>query len=166
MERPVTLLSRRQFFSAIRRGPEYLGGHSEQGHEAAEERSRPRVVEKIVFGYENAVPAALLIGFEQLKHKLKRAGLNITVTFLPLHNLPEDVDVLLVTEDAVASARKTTPNAAHVIVLRQYRNSPVYSTLVTQLQEGVEFRAKTKDDDGTTSQQSHTVKYRGYRKID
>lgn len=161
------MLTRRQFFSAMRRGSQRDEQHLELGEAGhpVEGRSRPRVVEKIVFGYENAVPAALLVGFEQLKHKLKRAGLNVRVTFLPLHNLPDDVDVLLVAEDAVAAARKHAPDA-EVIALQQYRNSPIYSTLVEQLQEGVELRAETEDGNGTTSEQSRTTKYRGYRKID
>jgi mannitol-specific phosphotransferase system IIBC component len=154
MEQPTSILSRRQFLSAMRRGPH------------REERSQPRVVEKIVFGYERAVPAALLVGFEQLKHKLKRAGLNVRVTFLPLDNLPDDVDVLLVTEDAIVAARRHAPNA-ELIALQQYRNSPEYSMLVSQLQEGVELRVKTGNDDtGTASEQSQTVKYRGYRRVE
>ncbi|MFQ5856444.1 MAG: hypothetical protein ACE5LU_12450 [Anaerolineae bacterium] len=123
-----------------------------------------RLVKKIVFGYESALPASLVVGAEQLKKKIQRAGLKVSVVYHPLYDLPEDTDVILVAEELAETAQQRAPDA-QVIPLKQFVNSPAYGELMTRLLEGVELRAETQDATEQTSRPK-TVKYRGYHRID
>jgi mannitol-specific phosphotransferase system IIBC component len=148
-------VSRRQFFNAFR---------STSEHRVSETGSITGLLKKIVFGYERKLPASLVLGAGQLKSKIQETGLNVSVVYHPVSDLPEDVDVILVAKELVKTAQHYAPDA-QIIPLKQFKDSLLYDELVTRLVEGVELKAETEHVTERTSE-SKTVKYRGYQIID
>jgi hypothetical protein len=102
---------------------------------------RPRLVHTIGFGYAlDFMPAPLLVGYNQLRRKVERAGLNVVVELVPLSDLPAELDILFVPAQLEATARGVW-NAGPLIVLEAYLNHPAYSELVSRLQQGTEIYA-------------------------
>ncbi len=87
----------------------------------------------IVFGYTlDCLPGLLIVGYNQFKHKVAEAGLNVAVKMLPLNDLPPQVDVLFVPQEFAEAARKAAPHS-RVEVLGTFLNHPSYNTLIQQL---------------------------------
>jgi mannitol-specific phosphotransferase system IIBC component len=86
------------------------------------------------------MPAPLLVGYNRLRRKVERAGLNVAVELVPLSDLPSELDILFVPAPLEAAARSVW-NAGPLIVLEAYHNHPAYSELVSRLQQGTEIYA-------------------------
>src|SRR5438876_9355383 len=76
-----------------------------------------------------------LIGANQLKKRVKDAGLTIKVIPSPVNQIPADIDVVIAHEGLAARARSAAPNAV-VLSFRNYLNNPASDLLVRQLQAG------------------------------
>ncbi len=89
--------------------------------------------EKIVFGFTlDVFPAMVIVGYEQMKHKVAEAGLNVQVQMLPLGDLPPQVNTLFVPAELADAARQAAPGA-RVIASPDMINLPAYDTLVREL---------------------------------
>ncbi len=94
----------------------------------APEDSRPR--RTIVFGFTlDVFPGLLIVGYNQMKHKVAEAGINARVSMSALGDLPPGVDVLFVPPELEQVARAAAPGA-RVEVLDNFLNYPGYNTLV------------------------------------
>ena len=125
---------------------------------------RPVTVRRIVFGYDiDFFPGLLIVGCNQLKRKIARAGFDVAVGTFPLDGLPPDVDIIFVPSELAAAAQKMAPQC-RIESLDSFLNHPAYNRLVEQLGQGVEWTARRKvpqnDDEG------QIVQYRGYQRID
>jgi hypothetical protein len=106
---------------------------------AASEPVGPRVVRRIVWGYEVGVlPVPWLMGSKRLKAALERAGFAIRVDLLPLTGLPPDTDLLFVPDALADAARRAAPDA-HVVCVDERPGPEVFQTLVDQLRAGVDL---------------------------
>ncbi len=131
----------------------------------AEEGVRPRILKRIVFGYSaDCFPGQLIVGHNQLKRKLVRAGFDVTVSMAPLKDLPPDVDILFVPPELAEAAR---PAASHcqVEVLETFLNHPLYDALLKQLEEGRDWTA-AKLEPAPADESGQIVRYRGYERIE
>ena|SRR5438093_2327961 len=101
----------------------------------------PRLIRTIGFGYAlDFMPAPFLVGYNQLRRKVERAGLKVAVELVPLSDLPAELDILFVPAPLESTARNVW-NAGPLIVLETYHNHPAYSQLVSRLQQGTEIYA-------------------------
>ena len=91
-------------------------------------------VKKIVFACE-AGAGTSLIGANQLKKKLKAAGLQVAVTHSPLHALSEDAQVVVAHAGLAGQARSRAPWAV-VLSFQSFVSNPVYNQIVEALREG------------------------------
>ncbi len=131
----------------------------------AEEGVRPRILKRIVFGYSaDCFPGQLIVGHNQLKRKLVRAGFDVTVSMAPLKDLPPDVDILFVPPELAEAAR---PAASHcqVEVLETFLNHPLYDALIKKL-DGTEWIARRLTDHPPAEESGQIVRYRGYERIE
>ena len=104
-------------------------------------RHEPKLIRLVGFGYAlDFMPAPLLVGFNQLRRKVERAGLNVAVELVPLTDLPDELDILFVPSQLESAARAAW-NHGQLIVLETYMNHPAYSELVSRLQAGTEIYA-------------------------
>lgn len=91
-------------------------------------------VRLIVFACEAGMGSSL-IGANQLKKRVKDAGLDIQVTHSPVNEIPANADVVLAHQGLAERARKVAPNAV-VLPFTNFLNNPAADKLVRQLQAG------------------------------
>ena len=95
---------------------------------------RAEDVHLVVFACEAGMGSSL-IGANQLKKRVKDAGLGIKVIHSPVNQIPADTDVVIAHEGLAARARSAAPNAV-VLSFRNFLNNPASDLLVRQLQAG------------------------------
>jgi mannitol PTS system EIICBA or EIICB component len=95
---------------------------------------RAEDVHLVVFACEAGMGSSL-IGANQLKKRVKEAGLGIRVIHSPVNQIPADTDVVIAHEGLAARARSAAPNAV-VLSFRNFLNNPASDLLVRQLQAG------------------------------
>lgn len=91
-------------------------------------------VRLIVFACEAGMGSSL-IGANQLKKRVKDAGLDIQVIHSPVNEIPANADVVLAHQGLAERARKVAPNAV-VLPFTNFLNNPAADKLVRQLQAG------------------------------
>jgi mannitol PTS system EIICBA or EIICB component len=91
-------------------------------------------VRLIVFACEAGMGSSL-IGANQLKKRIKDAGLTIEVIHAPVNEIPAHADVVLAHEGLAERARKAAPNAV-VLPFKNFLNNPAADLLVRRLQAG------------------------------
>jgi len=91
-------------------------------------------VRLIVFACEAGMGASL-IGANQLKKRVKDAGLDIEVIHSPVNQIPANADVVLAHQGLAERARKAAPTAV-VIPFTNFLNNPAADLLIRRLQAG------------------------------
>ena len=91
-------------------------------------------VKKIVFACE-AGAGTSLIGANQLKKKLKAAGLQVEVKHSAVHDLSEDAQIVVAHAGLAGRARSSAPWAV-VLSFQTFVGNPVYDQIVEALREG------------------------------
>ena len=94
--------------------------------------STEKEIPAIIFGFTLEIfPGMLILGYEQLKHKVAEAGLNVQVRMLSLDALTANVHTLIVPMELDHLASQVAPQA-RVIALTEMVNAPVYDALVEE----------------------------------
>jgi mannitol PTS system EIICBA or EIICB component len=91
-------------------------------------------VRLIVFACEAGMGSSL-IGANQLKKRVKDAGLDVQVIHSPVNEIPPNADVVLAHQGLAERARKSAPNAV-VIPFTNFLNNPAADLLIRRLQAG------------------------------
>lgn len=91
-------------------------------------------VRVIVFACEAGMGSSL-IGANQLKKRVKDAGLDIQVIHSPVNQIPANADVVLAHQGLAERARKAAPFAV-VIPFTNFLNNPAADQLIRRLQAG------------------------------
>lgn len=101
---------------------------------------RAEEVRLIVFACEAGMGSSL-IGANQLKKRVKDAGLAIEVIHAPVNQIPAHADVVLAHEGLAERARKAAPNAV-VLPFKNFLNNPATDMLIRRLQAGESITAE------------------------
>ncbi|AKP68277.1 PTS mannitol transporter subunit IICBA [Companilactobacillus ginsenosidimutans] len=89
-------------------------------------------VNHIIFACDAGMGSSAM-GASILRDKVKKAGLNLSVTNTAINNLKDESGLLVVTQDELADRALTkTPSAVHVAV-ENFLNSPKYDEIVAGL---------------------------------
>ena len=91
-------------------------------------------VRLVVFVCEAGMGSSL-IGANQLKKRVKDAGLGVTVIHSRVGEIPPDADVVLAHEGLAERARNAAPNAV-VLSFKNFLNNPASDLLVSRLAAG------------------------------
>ena len=91
-------------------------------------------VRLVVFACEAGMGSSL-IGANQLKKRLKDAGLDVKVIHSPVNQIPANTDVVVAHEGLAARARSVAPQAV-VLSFRNFLNNPASDLLVARLKAG------------------------------
>ena len=91
-------------------------------------------VHLVVFACEAGMGSSL-IGANQLKKRIKAAGLDVTVIHSPVNQIPPNTDVVVAHEGLAARARLAAPQAV-VLTFRNFLNNSASDLLVTRLSAG------------------------------
>ena len=95
---------------------------------------RAEDVRLVVFACEAGMGSSL-IGANQLKKRVKDAGLAVRVIHSPVNQIPPDTDVVIAHEGLAARARNAAPQAV-VLSFKNFLNNPASDQLVRSLQAG------------------------------
>jgi len=91
-------------------------------------------VHLVVFACEAGMGSSL-IGANQLKKKMKDAGLDVRVIHSPVNQIPVDTDVVIAHEGLAARARSAAPHAV-VLSFRNFLNNAAADLLLRTLRAG------------------------------
>jgi mannitol PTS system EIICBA or EIICB component len=91
-------------------------------------------VRLVVFACEAGMGSSL-IGANQLKKRLKDAGLDVEVIHSPVNQIPANADVVLAHQGLAERARKAAPSAV-VLPFTNFLNNPAADLLVQRLRAG------------------------------
>ena len=124
-----------------------------------------KVIRRIVFGYTvDCFPGPLIVGCNQMKRKVERAGFDIAVSMEPLSELPPETDVLFVPLELAELAQQIAPQC-RIEALDNFLNHPLYNALIAQLKEGREWSAAQRTAHVTNEEEGYIATYRGYQRI-
>ncbi len=125
-----------------------------------------RVLKRIVFGYSvDSFSGLQIVGYNQFKRMLARAGFDIAVSLAPLNDLAPDVDILFVSPNLAEPARQAAPRS-RVEVLENFVNHPIYERMIQQLTDGQEWTAARLSERRSAEDGGEIVRYRGYERIE
>lgn len=104
-----------------------------QNVEAAKDvMNQAKGIKQIIFACDAGMGSSAM-GASILRDKVKKAGLDLSVTNTAISNLQDKPGLLVVTQDELADrAKKQTPEAAHVAV-ENFLNSPKYDEIIASL---------------------------------
>ncbi|MGE8079805.1 PTS mannitol-specific transporter subunit IIBC [Peribacillus loiseleuriae] len=88
-------------------------------------------VSKIIFACDAGMGSSAM-GASILKNKVKKAGLDVSVSNTSINNLPADADIVITHKDLTDRAKAKLPNARHISV-ENFLNSPKYDELMEKL---------------------------------
>jgi len=88
-------------------------------------------IKKIVFACDAGMGSSAM-GASILRTKVKKAGLDISVTNSSIGEIPGDADVVITHETLTARARQNAPKARHISIT-DFIKSPAYDELVSEL---------------------------------
>ena len=91
-------------------------------------------VRLVAFACEAGMGSSL-IGANQLKKRLKDAGLDVNVIHSPVNELPANTDVVIAHQGLAERARKAAPQAV-VLSFQNFLNNPASDMLVKKLTAG------------------------------
>ena len=95
---------------------------------------RAEDVHLVVFACEAGMGSSL-IGANQLKKRVKDAGLDVRVIHSPVNQIPADTDVVIAHEGLAARARAAAPSSV-VLSFRNFLNNPASDLLLQRLKAG------------------------------
>jgi PTS system mannitol-specific IIC component len=91
-------------------------------------------VRLVVFACEAGMGSSL-IGANQLKKRMKDAGLDVRVIHSPVNQIPPETDVVVAHEGLASRARQAAPQAV-VLSFRNFLANPASDLLVKRLKAG------------------------------
>ena len=97
-------------------------------------QKRAEDIKLVVFACEAGMGSSL-IGANQLKKRVKDAGLPVTVIHSPVNQIPANTDVVIAHEGLAARARSAAPQAV-VLSFKNFLNNPASDKLIRSLQAG------------------------------
>lgn len=90
-------------------------------------------VKHVIFACDAGMGSSAM-GASILKNKVKKEGLDVSVTNTAIRSLPEDAEVVITHKDLTRRAKDKAPNAYHISV-ENFLNSPKYDELIEQLKK-------------------------------
>ncbi|MER2171529.1 MAG: PTS mannitol transporter subunit IICB, partial [Psychrobacillus psychrodurans] len=90
-------------------------------------------VKHIIFACDAGMGSSAM-GASILRNKMKKEGLDVSVTNTAISNLPSDAEVIVTHKDLTSRAKEQSPNAYHISV-ENFLNSPKYDELIEQLKK-------------------------------
>nr|WP_307725188.1 hypothetical protein [Marinococcus halophilus] len=88
-------------------------------------------VNKIIFACDAGMGSSAM-GASVMKDKVKKAGLDISVSNTSISNIPDDADLIITHKDLTERARQKRPDAEHVSV-ENFLGSDKYDEVVEDL---------------------------------
>ena len=130
-----------------------------------DERPSPRLVRRIVCAYRLGIlPGDWLQTWRRLDRLLARSGFKVKVLLEPLEDLPNDVDLLVVSPELREAARAAVQPGVPLLLTRPATAAADFVDLVRRLEAGLELTAERVDP--SAPEAPNVVTYRGSLRVD
>ncbi|WP_366139537.1 hypothetical protein [uncultured Marinococcus sp.] len=103
----------------------------EEGSSAGTAADAKPPVNKIIFACDAGMGSSAM-GASVMKDKVKKAGLDISVSNTSISNIPDNADLIITHKDLTERARQKRPDAEHVSV-ENFLGSDKYDEVVEDL---------------------------------
>jgi hypothetical protein len=103
----------------------------------------PKMVRRVVCGYRlGSLPGDWLRTWRRLDRALDGANLKVTAVLAPLEDLPDSVDILVVSPDLREAAHASAPPGTPILVTPAASAAGAFDDLVARLEAGAQFTAE------------------------
>lgn len=117
---------------AVNKMEDMKGKKSSVAHTLRDEETTCNKIRKIIFACDAGMGSSAM-GASLLKKKINEAGLNIEVINTSINNLPDDMDIIIIThKDLTKRAKAKNNNAIHLSV-ENFLGSPVYDEIIDNI---------------------------------
>lgn len=121
---------------------QFVESHSAPGEE--KEQAAPsaanaekRKIEKIAFACDAGMGSSAM-GASMLKTQLNKAGLYLDVSHVSIHQIPEDIDVVVTNTNLLEAAKKEAPAGIPIIEIKEFLNADEHKAIVQQIKDMME----------------------------
>lgn len=121
---------------------QFVESHSAPGEE--KEQAAPsaanaekRKIEKIAFACDAGMGSSAM-GASMLKTQLNKAGLYLDVSHVSIHQIPEDIDVVVTNTNLLEAAKKEAPAGIPIIEIKEFLNADEHKAIVQQIKNMME----------------------------
>jgi hypothetical protein len=130
-----------------------------------DERPARRLIRRIVCAYRLGIlPGDWLQTWRRLDRLLARSGFRVKVLLEPLEDLPDDVDLLVVSPELREAARAVVQRGVPLLLTTPATAATDFADLVRRLEAGVELTAERADPSAPDT--PNVVTYRGSLRVD
>ena len=121
---------------------QFVESHSAPGEE--KEQAAPsaanaekRKIEKIAFACDAGMGSSAM-GASMLKTQLNKAGLYLDVSHVSIHQIPEDIDVVVTNTNLMEAAKKEAPAGIPIIEIKEFLNADEHKAIAQQIKNMME----------------------------
>ncbi len=121
---------------------QFVESHSAPGEE--KEQAAPsaanaekRKIEKIAFACDAGMGSSAM-GASMLKTQLNKAGLYLDVSHVSIHQIPEDIDVVVTNTNLLEAAKKEAPAGIPIIEIKEFLNADEHKAIAQQIKNMME----------------------------
>ena len=121
---------------------QFVESHSAPGEE--KEQTAPsaanvekRKIKKIAFACDAGMGSSAM-GASMLKTQLNKAGLYLDVSHVSIHQIPEDIDVVVTNTNLLEAAKKEAPAGIPIIEIKEFLNADEHKAIVQQIKNMME----------------------------
>ena len=121
---------------------QFVESHSAPGEEKeatakASGNIQKRKIEKIAFACDAGMGSSAM-GASMLKTQLNKAGLFLDVSHVSIHQIPEDIDVVVTNTNLLEAAKKEAPEGIPIIEIKEFLNDDEHKAIVQQIKDMME----------------------------
>lgn len=121
---------------------QFVESHSAPGEE--KEQTAPsaanvekRKIKKIAFACDAGMGSSAM-GASMLKTQLNKAGLYLDVSHVSIHQIPEDIDVVVTNTNLLEAAKKEAPAGIPIIEIKEFLNADEHKAIAQQIKNMME----------------------------
>ncbi len=96
-----------------------------------------RKIKKIAFACDAGMGSSAM-GASMLKTQLNKAGLYLDVSHVSIHQIPEDIDVVVTNTNLLEAAKKEAPAGIPIIEIKEFLNADEHKAIVQQIKDMME----------------------------
>ena len=121
---------------------QFVESHNAPGEEKEETAKtsgnvQKRKIKKIAFACDAGMGSSAM-GASMLKTQLNKAGLFLDVSHVSIHQIPEDIDVVVTNTNLLEAAKKEAPEGIPIIEIKEFLNADEHKAIVQQIKDMME----------------------------
>ena len=119
---------------------QFVESHNAPGEESAAKADttvEKKDVKKIAFACDAGMGSSAM-GASMLKTQLNKAGVFVNVDHVSIHQIPEDVDVVITNTNLLEAAKKEAPAGTTIIEIKEFLNADEHKAIAQRIKQMME----------------------------